>query len=205
MSNDPSSNPLKNPEYIIAFGIALISICALVVSIQQTRIMSEQRALMHQQAKASVWPRLIMGIGKSHDIDDRSVTDYRISVSNEGVGPAIIKNVKVLYKGEPKTNWWELFRAFEPEEGLKLYVTNSTISQSIIRQGDNLRILSLKNNLPLANLFYKHSEHISFEIVYESIYGDQWKYATGLASSFEETLELETPIKEFNPEESFEN
>lgn len=204
MSHD-STNPLKNPEYIIAFGIALISICALVVSIQQTRIMSEQRALMHQQAKASVWPRLILGIGKSHDIDDRSVTDYRISVSNEGVGPAIIKDVRVLYKGEPMKNWWELFQKFEPDESMQLYVTNSTISGSIIRQGDNTRILSLKNNLPLANLFYEHSEHIVFEIVYESIYGDQWKYATGLASSYDETLALETPIKEFNVEESFEN
>ncbi|WP_462248626.1 hypothetical protein [Ekhidna sp.] len=49
-----NKNPLRNPEYIIAFGVALISICALFVSIRQTTIMSEQRALMHEQAKASV-------------------------------------------------------------------------------------------------------------------------------------------------------
>ena len=95
---DPNRNPLKNPEYLIAFSVILISICALVVSIGQTTIMSEQRTLMHEQAKASVWPRLSLKVSKSHSTEDKSIIDYKFFVTNAGVGPAIIKHVKVLFK-----------------------------------------------------------------------------------------------------------
>ncbi|MEQ9403753.1 MAG: hypothetical protein RIM99_09225 [Cyclobacteriaceae bacterium] len=202
MEHSQNNNPLKNPEYLIAFGVVLISVCALVVSIRQTTIMSEQRALMHQQAKAAVWPRLAMSVGKSHSIEDNSVTDYRITVSNAGVGPAIIKYVNVSFKGQPVSNWWELFRKFEMDENIPLYITNSTISQSIIRQGDDLRILSLGDNLPLAQEFLKNSGDITFEIFYESIYGDMWKYSAGLTSSDDTTESIETDLV-FSQEEEF--
>ncbi len=205
MQDIQDKNPLRNPEYIIAFSIALISICALVVSIRQTTIMSEQRALMHQQAKAAVWPRIGLGVSKSHDREDYSILDYRISVSNAGVGPAIIKNVRLLYKGKPMSSWWHMFEAFEMDENIPTYVSNSTLSQNIIRQGDNQQILSLKENLQLGQVFYENSEHISFEITYESIYGDQWIYTTGLTSSEETTKEVIPALKEFDKEESFQN
>lgn len=198
-----SRNPLRNPEYIMAFGVVMISVCALVVSIRQTTIMSEQRALMHEQAKASVWPRLSLGVSKGHNVEDGSLKDYQISVTNDGVGPAIIKNVRVLYKGEPKTGWGRLFVSFDLPEGTPTYMTNSSISQTIIRQGEGVRVLSLKNNLQLAEILYANTEHLQFEIYYESIYGDQWKYSTGLNGEGEITEEVLPVVEEFAKEEAF--
>lgn len=194
--------PLKDPQYIVAFSVALISICALVVSIMQTRIMSEQRSLMHEQAKAAVWPRVELGVSKSHSLEDKSVTDYTLNVSNSGVGPAIIHYVKVSFDDQPVQTWWDLFDYFTYTDSVPRYITNSNLSRNIMRAGEDLTILDLSNNLPLAQVFYAHSQHISIEVYYKSIYGDMWKYSMSIAGEETELLERE-PV--FNEEEKFLN
>lgn len=202
MENLEKKNHLKDPEYIIAFGVVIISICALVVSIRQTTIMGEQRALMHEQAKAAVWPRLEMGISKTHSRETRAIEDYKISVSNAGVGPAIIKYVRVSYDGKVSDNWWHLFKNFNLPDSVPLFISNSRISQNILRAGEANQILKLGDNLPLAQAFYEHSDKIKFEIYYESIYGDMWKYCAGPEGESTEIIET---IPEFNEEEGFKN
>lgn len=200
MENSNSKNPLRDPEYIVAFGIVLISVCALVVSIRQTSIMSEQRVLMHEQAKAAVWPRLGLGVTKSHDREDGRVTDYKILMSNAGVGPAIIKYVTVSYNGTLVNSWGNLFRKFEMPDSIPTYISNSSIRQRIVRAGEQVRVLALTNNLQLAQVYYEHSDKIEFEIFYESIYGDMWKYSSG---GQDDSTELLESIPEFSEEEEF--
>ncbi|MEP1097221.1 MAG: hypothetical protein ABJG78_19050 [Cyclobacteriaceae bacterium] len=202
MESSKQKNHLKDPEYIVAFGVVLISVCALVVSIRQTNIMSEQRVLMHEQAKAAVWPRITLGVSKSHSQKDNSIVDYKINLSNAGVGPAIIKYVKVSYDGNVATSWHNLFDYFNMPDSLPLYISNSNISQNIIRAGDVVRILGFPDNLPLAQIFYEHSDKVEIEIYYESIYGDMWKYSTSPTGENTEALEL---IPQFSNEEAFQN
>ncbi len=163
-------------QNIIAVGVTLISVCALVVSIMQTRIMSEQRILMHEQAKASVWPRLTLITMKSHDPDDYRVIKYQLKISNDGVGPAIIKGMRVTYKGEVVKDWWDLFDKFELPDSVNTYIGNAAINGDIIKIGEESMVLDLSINLPLAQIYYDQSAHIMIEIFYESIYGDKWKY-----------------------------
>jgi hypothetical protein len=202
MDDLSNNNSLKNPEYIIAFSIALISICALVVSIMQTRIMSEQRALMHEQAKAAVWPRIALGVSKSHSKKDNRIIGYELNLNNAGVGPAIIKHVKMSYKGNHITSWGNLFDSFEMSDSIPRYISNSNVSQNIIRAAEVVRILGLSDNLLLAQIFYENWDSIEIEIYYESIYGDMWKYKR--KAEKESTEPLET-IPDFIKEQSFRN
>ncbi|MEP5613544.1 MAG: hypothetical protein ABJP45_14930 [Cyclobacteriaceae bacterium] len=200
MENSDKKNHLKDPEYIIAYAIALISICALVVSIKQTSIMSEQRALMHEQAKAAVWPRISLGVSKSHSQENDQVIDYKIYMSNAGVGPAIIKYVRVSFEENPVANWGKLFKKFKMSDSIPTYISNSNISQNIVRAGDVVRVLGLSDNLQLAQIFHEHSGKIRFEIFYESIYGDMWKYSKKAESETTEELEI---IPDFSEDEEF--
>ena len=75
---------MKTSEKILTFTAIFISILALVVSILQTRI-------MQKQSKAAVWPSLSNGQGLGPDY-------YRYSISNDGVGPAIVKDFVFTYK-----------------------------------------------------------------------------------------------------------
>lgn len=164
-----------DPQNIIAVGVTLISACALVVSIYQTRIMTEQRELMFQQAKASVWPHISMGVSKGHN-HDGSIANFMLGLGNVGVGPAIIKGVRVSYKGQATEHWWDLFKQFEKPDSIETYVSNSRINDRIVRIEEEFVALNLDNNLPLAQIYYREAPNIKFEILYESIYGDKWLY-----------------------------
>jgi len=193
---------IKEPQNIIAIGVTIISMCALVVSIKQTQIMSEQRSLMYKQAKAEVWPRLRMSYRKSEVENSDKLNEFYINLSNAGVGPAIISDVRVSYKGIPKKDWWEIFEAMGLPKEMDTYISNGNINNSISKIGESVTMLNLNNNLPLANFFWKNRDDLKFEIWYNSIYGDKWKltYILGDDKTDEADSNFTLP-----PEEQFEN
>ncbi len=177
---------LRNPEYIIAIGVTIISLSALVVSVKQTQIMSEERELMREYSRASVWPRLEFGLSKSHGHDDGRITKFAFSISNNGVGPAIITDVCVKYKDSIANNWWHLFELQEIPDSIETFISNRNLNKQIIKAGETVEILNLDLNLPLANAFHERLEGLSLDIYYESIYEEKWKY------NGETTVKLET-------------
>lgn len=195
-----NSNFFKDPQNIIAVGVTLISMCALIVSIFQTQIMQEERQLIREHAKASVWPRLSLLASKSHNPEDYSVSSFNIEIINDGVGPAIITDVRISFEDQPAPHWWALFRMFDIPDTLSLGITNRTINKSVVRAGQEVLILSLDGNLPLAQAFYEHFDRIKFEIIYESIYGDKWKLLSDVEK--DETIEVD-PNTSFSEEEQF--
>ena len=192
----------KDPQNVIAIGVTFISVCALIVSILQTRIMSEQRALMHEQAKVSVWPRLSLGISKGHRLEDGQIKNYAIVISNNGVGPAIISGVRISYDGQTVSNWWDLFDQFELTDSVNTFINKSGISNSIFKSGEVDEVLDLSDNLPLAQSFYEKSDKLKIEILYKSIYGDQWQVV--FSANEEKTISVPTEF-EFVEEEQFKN
>lgn len=175
MKKESSGSIFRDPQNIITLGVVVISTCALAVSIMQTRIMSEQRELMHEQTKAAVWPRLQIDRGKSHRREDYKVVDYKLFISNAGVGPAIVTDVRVTFKGKPVEDWWNLFPYFNLPDSVETFISNSSINQSIFKIGQETIFLDLGNNPTLANYFFENEEHIKIEVWYKSIYGDMWK------------------------------
>ena len=148
----------REPQNIIALGVSLISICALVVSVRQTQIMSEQRALMYEQAKASVWPRLEISYNKSHKLEDYSVSMYELNITNGGVGPAIITDIRVTFDGEVTNSWGELFAKFNLPEDTPLYIGFRDVNNSLVKIGEDMKFLNLTNNLPIAQGFYDNQK-----------------------------------------------
>jgi len=193
---------LRDPQNVIAIAVSLISVCALMVSVYQTRIMSEQRSLMHEQAKASVWPRISLEVSKGHRESDYAVVDYSLILSNEGVGPAIVTDVRVWYDDKIMTNWWDVFEEFEMEDTVKTFIGYASINKSIYSAADEDKVMSLSDNLPLAQYFYKNYKNIKIEIIYESIYGDKWKYTKDKEGKT--TIEVPKDFK-FSHKEQFEN
>ena len=169
----------RNPESIIAIGVTIISLCALVVSVKQTQIMQEERELMREYSRASVWPRLEFGISKGRN-DDGSIKKFSIMISNSGVGPAIITDVQVKYDGKTADNWWHLFSLQEIPDSVSTIVSNANFNGRIIKIGETLRILDLDRNPTLGQAFYERVEKLTLDIYYESIYGEKWKYEIGV-------------------------
>ncbi|MEO0788675.1 MAG: hypothetical protein AAFY36_08440 [Bacteroidota bacterium] len=108
-----------------------------------------------------------------------------LSLTNSGVGPAIITDVKVTYNDEVAEDWWHLFELQGVPDTIETYITNSGFNGRILKIGETLKILDLSDNPNLAQFFMEHGEGISIDIYYESIYKEKWKFNT------EETIELD--------------
>ncbi|MBC2838634.1 hypothetical protein [Robiginitalea sp. SC105] len=165
----------KDPQNIIALGVTLISVCALVVSIAQTRVMNRQSELMDIQARASVRPILQMGTNWAFDPESGELIVFQIHVNNGGVGPATIDDVQVSLDGKPVRDWEELFSAFNIPDSIPTYKDNRRLSKSIIMAGEEVVILDLSENIELARLIYRKMNAVRYKITYSSIYGDSFE------------------------------
>lgn len=183
--SDSSKPHYKDPQYVIAIGVTVISLCALMVSVMQTQLMREESELLREYSRTSVWPRLELGLSKGHNSDE-SINHFVLSIANNGIGPAIITDVKVSYDGQTASTWWHLFELQEIPDSIETYISNHSLNKRIVKAGETVDILNLDNNLPLANVFFRHMKKIDIDIYYESIYKEKWKYDT------EQTIKLES-------------
>ena len=167
---------LRDPQNIIAIGVTVISLCALIVSVQQTTIMKEERELMREYSRASVWPSLQWTTYKSEDSEDGSIKELKISLTNGGIGPAIITDVKISYKGKVANHWWDLFSIQDTPESMNTSISNRSFNDRIIKIGETIDIIDFDDNTALANEFYGKLGEVDVEIYYESIYKERWRY-----------------------------
>ena len=175
----------QDPQNIIALGVTFISLCALIVSSIQTKVLIEERELMREYSRASVWPHLEIGRLKSQNPEDGSLTQFSLNLTNSGVGPAIITDAKVSYNDTIAHNWWHLFKIMGVPDSIDQYIADARFNGRVIKIGETIGILNLDNNVPLANEFFKRGKGLSIEIYYESIYGEKWKYKNGRITKLE--------------------
>lgn len=178
MSKLSKSKFFRDPQNIIAVGVTVISLCALIVSVIQTNVLKEERELIREYSRASVWPHLDFGIEKSQNKNDGNINSFAFNLTNSGVGPAIITDVRVGYNDTIAKNWWHLFEIMEIPDSIDRYIGNTRFNGQVIKIGETVNTLNLDNNIPLANAFAERIKEngLSIEIYYESIYGEKWKY-----------------------------
>lgn len=176
----------RDPQNIIAVGVTVISLCALIVSSIQTKVLIEEQELMREFSRASVWPHLEIGSEKSQNKKDGSIIQLSLNLTNSGVGPAIITDVKVSYNDTIAKNWWNLFDIMKIPDSIEKYIGNRRFNRQVIKIGETVKILNFNDNLPLANEFYERLKGLSIEIYYESIYGEKWKTHQGKTTKLED-------------------
>lgn len=161
-----------NPELLLSISATFLSLAALVVSIFQTKIAREQQ-------QASVWPHLQTNYTKIND-------EFAFSVVNNGVGPAIIKSVRIEYKGKR----YKDFRQLVDEQIQQLIRKNRTETDitvksmygsvalgDVIKNDGELRFGRVSNNEPLAQALLEIIQSPLYRIivVYSDVYGNCWQ------------------------------
>ena len=173
---------LSDPQNIIAVSVTIISLCALIVSIMQMNLLREERELMREHARASVWPHLELMPEQSFN-KDHTLKSFRLKLTNTGVGPAIITDVLISWNDSIAHNWWELFELMKVSDSIERGINNSYFNKRVMKIGESVNILDFDNNIPLANAFVEKinnkENNIHLEIFYKSIYNDRWKYFQG--------------------------
>ncbi len=148
---------LRKPDMIVALAATVTSICALIVAVQQTQIMQEQQ-------RASAWPHL--------EWLPSNVPDFRITVSNKGLGPAIVEDVRIRYNG--KDYGADIERLFRQVPGADtLNFITSTVKGRVVAPGESIDMLLIRDP-DKGRFFTILNGQPSIEICYRSVYGEYW-------------------------------
>lgn len=147
-----------------------ISMFTLIVFVRQTRI-------IEKQSRLSVMPYLYWETGYNPEEDYLTLT-----LSNYGVGPAIIEDIKILYQDDVYCMDFADFlkQDFFEQDSISVLASASiadglAIPASSDRQA--IKIGGSNNRYIKVEKFLRKLEKngFDFEIVYRSIYGDKWR------------------------------
>jgi hypothetical protein len=159
-------------ETFIATFIALLAVCVAGYTAYMQR----------QQVRAAVWPIL--------EFDSSNGPDIHFTLSNKGVGPAIVRHVIVKVDGQPVKNWNELLDRLVGS-GKHRY-SESDMSGHVLAPNESMTVftphdvegnpLTDRSN-PLWVEMNKNRGRVSVEICYSSTLGECWILrASGLAA-----------------------
>lgn len=153
-------------------GEKIMSITAVLISVVTLGVFIYQTNLIRKEQHTAVFPYLDLG----HS--GLGTNSYRFTLENKGIGPAIITEVKLLYKNK------------EIEENLIQYVSKrrDTVNYSFnyqgvyrnrfISSGEEIVLIGTSNKSRKEAAFFENlllDENLDLVITYESIYGEAWK------------------------------
>lgn len=157
-------------EIIIATAATIVSICAMVTTVYQTYI-------LRQQQHAAVWPRL--QLMHSYWIRPDS-SNYRLMLQNNGIGPAIIRNVSINYRDSACRDFAELSIAVAIDhrlpDSLAYRDYSDLLADMVIPQQETLELLYLNEADYISSLVEEvKGGAIYVAVQYESLYGESWE------------------------------
>ena len=164
---------------IIALFAVLISFTSVLIGYKETTILEEQQKLLFQQQGASVWP--FLENSPNFEISDSTAT-FSYSVSNKGVGPAIVSEVNYSYKNKKITNWGLYLELEKEYPNLSIFqIQNENLSGKVLAPGESFNVVTIKViektkvKEKLIDILIKISEEYKLTYCYCSVYGDCWQ------------------------------
>ena len=145
----------------------MLSLCAGIAAITAVVVSLYQTSLARQQLRASAWPYVAQSNSYLPD------QPYRRMVANEGVGPARIRDFRVLVDGHPVPTWNAAVKALTGSgEPALIY---STVNRgSVLQPGASSTVLTLPPG-PRATQFFQNAQtRLAIIVCYCSIYDECW-------------------------------
>lgn len=164
--------PRISTDRLLAISAVLLSMAALVVSVFQTKILRDQQ-------RAAVWPHLQL---------ETSMLDgnFAMLLSNNGVGPALIREVKIRYRNKPYETMVEVFNgnvraSRQLDTAIFGFYYASVVPGDVLASDKEINLFNVVNSERAAEIvaqeFGDSLLHIS--IRYADVYGQEWVLADG--------------------------
>ena len=157
---------MKNADKLLAISAFIVSICALVVSIYQTQILSQEK-------DASVWPylRVEQSWGSNY---------YILSVNNKGVGPAIIQNMYYQYEDSTfqyinNLAEYIIRQEYSTDMSISYDYTNIEPKGTAMIAGESKDILRFRDTPGINERMLKYLQKVDIFLDYSSIYNNCWR------------------------------
>ena len=173
-----SSYVARISERVLRFD-TILAICALLIStvtagamVYQTRVLADQTHLLEQQFVASNWPYLRVE-------NDRTASSFKISVTNDGAGPALIRSAQLLLDNKHVRSWSPLLEAAIRETAVhgqreSFQIDSVSIDASnTIRPGDTRTLIGVEH-APSRVIDAIRSHRVTLNFCYCALSGQCW-------------------------------
>lgn len=147
-----------------------VSLAAMVVSVGSLFVIIYQTNLIRTQQYASVLPYLRMGSANQKE-------SVEIQITNSGLGPAFIKDIRMQYKGQIyHKGLFYMYREFFAENGIEIF-TNDISVGDVIPANETIVLMRVSKDLQSIYDFIKYldDEDTKFAIEYASVYDERWE------------------------------
>ena len=150
----------------------ILSISAILISLGMFISIVYQNRLIQKHQSASVLPYLEIW-------NSQNIGRFQLVVLNNGLGPAFIKDIRIIHKGEVYEG--DPYRFFVEEiikkDTIKNVQYSNVLPGRLIPAGERIEMIaalqSEESAKSLASWFADDSV-VLVEIEYESVYGDRW-------------------------------
>lgn len=111
-------------EVFVSLAALITAVAAVVITLEQTKVMREEAELERKNARISVMPSVWLS---TYIGEDNQEGYFKVVLTNKGLGPAVIERFDVSYKGQFVGNWDELARRMAADIGSEKSFEGSTL------------------------------------------------------------------------------
>jgi hypothetical protein len=147
----------RNWDAVTAIVAVMIGVLALLIS-------GYTAYIQRQQVRAEVWPRLLLASFTSENA---------LKLLNKGVGPAIVRSVRIAVDDRPQRDW----KAVRAALGLApAPLRTSTIGDYVVSADEEVPVLVFDDAERLREFRDAARTRVTLDICYCSTLGDCWTY-----------------------------
>jgi hypothetical protein len=166
-------------EVFVSLAALITAVAAVVITLEQTKVMREEAELERRNARISVIPSVWMG---THIGNTEGEAYFKIVLTNKGLGPAVIESFDVSYRDQPVDNWDDLARLMATHveskksyEGSTLGSERSPVSPGLMLEAGGVAepfSVFERTDSDGLKLFMRGAPGLSISLCYCSLYGD---------------------------------
>lgn len=176
-------------DSMIAVCALLISCIAVVTAVYQTWVFRDQTRIIHDQYAATIWPYLNVEDTTDTNGSGSGATVSRITISlaNNGLGPALIRDAQLYMDDGTVSKWNDLRDLFQRTEkrarGIVRHVQMGSVDASTtIRPGDSRQVFDIALS-PAVSMQQFLNHNVRMELCYCSLNGQCWTLHHNIAQS----------------------
>lgn len=175
---EPPHKPHTGHRWIdLAFGVAalVVSLVSLMTAIHHGKVMEELVATNARQASAAVWPYLQFETSVERGDGENAV---KVTLRNNGVGPAKIETFEVSVKGKSVKTWSELLAACcDAPADASAGISTSAVPGRVLPANGAVEVFELRASSTSKDLFgalIAASPTLSAKACYCSVFDQCW-------------------------------
>ena len=158
----PTARRAVEWDAVAAIIASLVGFLALLVAGYTAYVQRYTAEIQNRQVQAQVWPYVISG---NDDLN------FALTVSNQGVGPAIVRSVQVRMDGKSQSDWNHIVANM----GLPPHsFFQSTINRYVLSPGERLQIIRFSDKALWQRFESAALNRMSIEICFCSPLGECW-------------------------------